>query len=444
MAAAKKAKTAAPKLTAGTARAAKPDPKRRRWLFDGGSRESIRGLALAIQPSGGKSWWYSYRLPGEPAQRVKVGAYPDMTLDAARKAAAELSRQVVAGVDPRRARHEAAEAKRREEEEAANRKTVADLAKRYTEEHAATKKAKSSQVNDEVLWRLHILPAIGSKLVDEVTVGDVADLHHAMRETPFQANRMLSLLSKAFNLAVRWRWRSDAMVNPASSAFHDRFAEKSSKRGRALTPEELRRVGDALDRMEDSPAKAAFLFYLLTGCRPHDEAAPLRWEQVDLDGRTVFLEETKTGERSLTLGRRAAELLARQPREGEFVFPSSRRPGRPITTLRYIADRILEEAELPERTRAYDIGRHTFKNLAEEEPAAERGIIGAGILPATVEVLMGHANRTTSPERYRHRAPAALVRAADRVNDVLWGALFGAVEDEGGVVVEADFGRRAG
>ena len=33
-----------------------------------------------------------------------------------------------------------------------------------------------------------------------------------MRERPYQANRVLAFLSKMFNLAVKWGWRTDNPV----------------------------------------------------------------------------------------------------------------------------------------------------------------------------------------------------------------------------------------
>lgn len=39
------------------------------------------------------------------------------------------------------------------------------------------------------------------------------NLHHRLRATPYRANRVGSLLHKAFALAVRWGWRVDNPVN---------------------------------------------------------------------------------------------------------------------------------------------------------------------------------------------------------------------------------------
>jgi hypothetical protein len=57
------------------------------------------------------------------------------------------------------------------------------------------------------MWRLYVLPALGDRLVHEITSEQIQDLHVAMVETRFAANRVLALLPKAFNLAELWGWR---------------------------------------------------------------------------------------------------------------------------------------------------------------------------------------------------------------------------------------------
>ena len=41
---------------------------------------------------------------------------------------------------------------------------------------------------------------------------EIEGLHAAMQDRPYQANRVLALLSKMFNLALQWGWRGDNPV----------------------------------------------------------------------------------------------------------------------------------------------------------------------------------------------------------------------------------------
>ena len=58
-----------------------------------------------------------------------------------------------------------------------------------------------------------VIPAIGKHAVAEVGRRDIADFHHGMRKTPYQANRALGVISKMFSLAEVWGWRAEG-TNP--------------------------------------------------------------------------------------------------------------------------------------------------------------------------------------------------------------------------------------
>ena len=78
-----------------------------------------------------------------------------------------------------------------------------------------------------------------------MTRADIARLHHAGRESPYQANRVLAVLSIMFNLAEAWGLRPDGS-NPC------RHVERNPERGRErmLSAAELARLGDALAAYE--------------------------------------------------------------------------------------------------------------------------------------------------------------------------------------------------
>ena len=57
-----------------------------------------------------------------------------------------------------------------------------------------------------------VLPRLGSKKVAAVQAREIHALHVAMSDTPYQANRLLALLSKMFALAVHWGMRGDNPV----------------------------------------------------------------------------------------------------------------------------------------------------------------------------------------------------------------------------------------
>lgn len=372
------------------------DPARDVLVWD----TELAGFGLRVSRGGVKSYVFQYKLHGR-ARRITLGEHGRaLTLDAARKLAVARRLAVQAGGDP------ATEAKA-----AAAAPTVRDLAARYLAEHAA-KRSASTQRAAEMLFRLYLIPALGSRKVAEVTWNDLDAIHRKLAHTPYQANRLLALASKAWALAARWGWFPRTLPNPARD--HDHHPEQ--RRGRALNREQLARLGSALDQERNGAASVAALrFCLLTGCRP-GEVLTARWEDVDLAARVWRLPAAKTGPRAVYLGQAAVDVLSGLTQSGRWLF-SGRVDGAALTSLRALWERVAVRAELPEGMRLYDATRHTFATTAAELE-----------VPRDVrQLLMGHAVSRDAHDRYVH-AVGVLLRAADLVAGELSAALRGEEE----------------
>lgn len=119
-------------------------------------------------------------------------------------------------------------------------------------------------------------------------------LHGRYAHTPYQSNRVLGVLSKMMNLAEVW-----GMRNRRTSPCDDVRPFPERKRERFLSPEEIERLGAALNETERSGtesrfAVAAFRLLLLTGCRL-GEIQRLKWSYVDLGASRIRLPDSKTG-----------------------------------------------------------------------------------------------------------------------------------------------------
>src|SRR5208282_6881546 len=169
--------------------------------------DTLKGFGVRVRPGGTKTYLVMYRAGAgrdAPLRKMTIGTHGSpWTPDTARTEAKRLLGRVAGGDDPAGVKTE-----RRKAE------TVADLAARFLSDHVqAKRKGRTADEYGRLLDKI-ILPALGRKKIGDVTRADIARLHHAGRDAPYQANRVLAVLSKMFNLAEAWGLRPDGS-NPA-------------------------------------------------------------------------------------------------------------------------------------------------------------------------------------------------------------------------------------
>jgi integrase len=214
------------------------------------------GLALRVQPSGGKSWYCVYSFHGRP-RWLRIGDANAIGLSDARTLAAETMLAVARGKDPA--------AEKRAERGAG---TFADLADRYVELHA--KKHNKSWKQAEALVRRNALPRWGKLKASTITRGDVKAMMASI-EAPIAANQTLAAVSAIFT----WALKEEILpANPCKLVA--RNATKS--RERVLSDSELPGVWKAFDDA-GLVVGAALKLILLTGQRP-GEVAHMRHEHI--------------------------------------------------------------------------------------------------------------------------------------------------------------------
>ncbi|MEM6797801.1 MAG: site-specific integrase, partial [Acidobacteriota bacterium] len=351
-----------------------------------------------VYPTGRKSFLITYRSKGR--QRFyTLGRCGEMTVHQARAEALVTLGRARQGEDPsgdRRAAHRAPK--------------MADLADRHISDHAKIKNKPKSVQRDRRAWDRCVLPKLGKRRVKDITRGDVARLLTEMAETPAMANKVLTLLSKAFNLAEVWGWRPEGS-NPCRHV--SRYKEES--RERYLSESELRRLGGVLSLFEEARATcpyaiAAIRLLILTGCRSA-EILKLKWEEVDFERRCLHLPDSKTGKRTILLNGPALEILdGLKPVTGNPWVVPGERPGTRRRSLQAMWERIRKEAELSD-VRIHDL-RHTYASF---------GVNGGQNL-AVVGRLLGHSKITTT-QRYAHLADDSIRRAGDAIGSDLANAM---------------------
>jgi integrase len=254
-------------------------------------------------------------------QRYTIGKHGSpWTPDKARDEPQRLLGRVANEIDPTHER----KAKLAIHRADADASTLAEFAARYIEEYAKPYKKPRSVEEDERNLRLHVIPALGSLKLKDITTSHITRFHAVRRDAPINANRCRALLSHLFKMAEVWGERPPGS-NPCR--YVEKFGER--KRERFLSAEELSRLAEALENcagIEPSSATAAIRLLILTGCRL-SEILSLRWEQVDAERRCLELPDSKTGPKTVPLGAPALRLLAELPRrEGSpYVLPARTR-----------------------------------------------------------------------------------------------------------------------
>jgi len=272
--------------------------------------------------------------------------------------------------------------------------TVSELADRFLSEHVEAKNKLSTQAEYQRQIERLIKPELGRRRVEEVTHEEIRKLHVKYRATPYQANRLIALLSKMFSWAGYKGER-----NPCTDI--ERFAEQ--KRRRYLSQAELGRLGASLSELGSAQTASPYVvgairLLILTGARL-SEILTLRWNYLDEDRACLNLPDSKTGAKSIHLNEPALRVLRALPRsvDNPFII-AGRKQGAHLVNLEKPWRQIRERAGIGD-VRLHDL-RHSFASVGA----------GAGLGLPIIGGLLGHTQASTTA-RYAHLAADPLKHA---------------------------------
>ena len=328
-----------------------------------------------MTPNAAKTFYLAKRIQGR-YRRVKIGPFPETTVEQARRQAAKLHGQIAEGYDP-------AEQQRMVRAQM----TLGELWEVYFHQYAKLHKRPKSQQEDQAQYERHLHKWAGRRL-DQIKRGDVAKLHAKIGTTaPVAANRALALLSKMFNVAVDHGWGGE---NPCKGI--QRFNEQ--KRERYLDADELRRFLRALKGEPSELAKHAVWLMLITAQRRGSVLA-MRWADIDWRRQVWTIPQTKRGhDHEVPLHPLAMAILRRRwAKAGDddvFVLAADTRYGHfsePIPAIK----RISRAAGIRGRFTPHDL-RRTWASWA----------IASGVPHNVVQKALDHAPGDITSAVYAH------------------------------------------
>lgn len=371
-----------PKITKRFVESIKPDEVKtlKYWDFE------LKGFGVVVLPSGRRTYCVQYRNQYRVLKRIKVGVHGQITAEEARDLAKKKLGQVAHGEDP-------AEQKKYIK----SLSTMESLAKNYVERHGYKKRPRSLKEDQKLLKNI-ILPNFGRLKITNVTRYDIEMLHKNLQQTPYQANRVLALLSKMFSLAISWEL---ADTNPVLGI--ERYQEE--RRDRWLDEIELNRLWGVLDRYSTHRIAYIFKLLLLTGARK-GEVLKATWDQFDLEKgiwtKPSHLTKQKKKE-YLPLSEKTVDVLQTlkklNTQNSSYLFPG-RIEGEPIKETRTFWAKVLKEANL-ENVRVHDL-RHTHASH----------LASSGLSLSIIGKLLGHTQVSTT-QRYAHLGNAPLKQAVE-------------------------------
>ena len=295
------------------------------------------GLTLRVKPSGRRTWVLRLTVKGK-LRNFGLGAYPGVSLKAAREQADELRRAARRGEDPADQLKAQRTAPRMEE---TSIPTFAQAAERVIALRAPTWSSTRHATQWRESLRLYALPVLGDRPVDEIQTADVLSILEpiwtAKAET---AGRVRQRMATIFDYCVATGWVD---LNPCNGAVKAALPRRMrNRRHHPALP--YAEVADALGAIRETAGhestKLALEFLIQTAARA-GEVRHATWGHMDLNAAvwTVPAEHMKMRRpHRVPLSRRALAVLeAAQQRTGgkDLIFPSNRKKGQPFSNMAF-------------------------------------------------------------------------------------------------------------
>ncbi len=345
----------------------------------------IPGFLLERRSSGKGTYALRFMDQGGIQRQHKIGGVDDITCAAARKKAQQLRSEVVMGGNP------------------AATKALAKAIPLYSElaaKHLESFKGRKSYEDVESVIRVHLLPRWGKTRLTDMNsraVGQWLDEKRAKGLSASSVEKLRIVLGRSFVLGASWDIPGTEK-NPARGIPR---APLNNARERFLTTEEAGRLKTAVAASQNPQLQHIVGLLLLTGARLR-ELLDAKWKNVDVERRSWFIPDSKTGKpRYVPLSTAAVAIIEALPRfKGcQWLIPNPE-THKPFVSIKHGWQNAIKEANLP-GLRLHDL-RHSAASF----------MVNSGVDLFAVGKVLGHANYQ-STQRYAHLANDTLLKAVE-------------------------------
>lgn len=279
--------------------------------------QELKGFALRVTSTGAKSFVVE-TLVRHKVRRMTLGKYGALTVEQARKEAKKLLGQIAGGVDPLAEKRAA--------------KVREATLKEVFEAYLLARKSLKPKTKYDYQRVLNIaFESWNNKPLTSITKDKVAKLHEALGKErgAAYANLSMRVLRALFNFAAGQyedsQGRSLIVENPVKRLSQTRAWYSVERRQSFIKPHELAPWYQGVQKLSNETLRDYLLFVLFTGLR-RQEAAKLRWGQIDLQAKSLTITDTKNHEsHTLPLTDYLYDLLLsrKQCTSSDYVFPGT-------------------------------------------------------------------------------------------------------------------------
>ncbi|MEO8401046.1 MAG: integrase family protein [Gammaproteobacteria bacterium] len=276
----------------------------------------LKGFALRVTATGVKSFVVETVI-GNKVRRMTLGRYGALTPEQARTEAKKILGKIASGGDPVAERKQA-------------RAKSVTLKEVFDEYLKVRKGLKPVTVSDyKRVMQESFVNWLNKPLLD-ITKDLVAKRHSKIGErSQARANLSMRVLRALFNFAIGQYEDSHGRAlitdNPVRRLSQSRAWYRVERRQSFIKPHELSLWHEGVQKLENEILRDYLLVLIFTGLR-RQEAAQLKWNQVDLKARTLTIIDTKNHEiHTLPISDFLLELFIKRKESvsGEYIFPGS-------------------------------------------------------------------------------------------------------------------------
>ena len=276
------------------------------------------------------------------------------------------------------------------------------------EEYEANK-ADSKAINtDKGRFEKYISPSFGNKEPHEIIRLDVDRLRVSLLKKlkPQTVKHVLGLLKRIVHFGV-------ARQLCQSLNFEIEPVKVDNQKTEDLTPEQLKKLLEAIDNSTDVEAANIMRLALYTGMR-RGEMFKLKWNDVDFQRGFISIKNPKGGvSQKIPLNEQARQVLENHPKTEKKEYVFLRPDGEPFTDIRRRVNPIKEAAEIPADFRALHGLRHTYASML-----ASSGQVDL----YTIQKLLTHKSPIMT-QRYAHLRDEALKNASTLAGQIIDAAI---------------------